>query len=270
MNRRAFLGATAAGVVSAGGWVRYVEPTWFEVTWTRVSMPGIRRRRILHLSDFHTSDGLTAAELGKGMDAGLGQRPDLICLTGDFVSATTGFDRRGLEGLLRRAANAAPCYAVLGNHDGGAWLRRYTGDGSTAVLSDLIASTGVRLLHNQAVEEDGLTVIGVGDLWSGEFDPQSAFGGVSPSSPRLVLCHNPDAKQPLRRWQWDLMLSGHTHGGQGCIPGMTPSWTPVVDKRYFAGLYTWENRRLFITRGLGAPLHVRAFCRPEASILEVG
>jgi predicted MPP superfamily phosphohydrolase len=69
--------------------------------------------------------------------------------------------------------------------------------------------------------------------------------------------------------QWDIMLSGHTHGGQARIPGINPSWTPVQDKRFLAGLYSWEGRYLFITRGLGSPRHVRAFCRPEVSILEL-
>jgi hypothetical protein len=66
------------------------------------------------------------------------------------------------------------------------------------------------------------------------------------------------------------MLSGHTHGGQARVPVISRLWTPVHDKRYIAGLYTWDRRRLFITRGLGSPKHVRAFCRPEVSILEVG
>ena len=66
------------------------------------------------------------------------------------------------------------------------------------------------------------------------------------------------------------MLSGHTHGGQARIPGDTPPWLPVEDKRYVAGLYGWRDRQLFITRGLGSPHHMRVLCRPEVSILEIG
>jgi predicted MPP superfamily phosphohydrolase len=96
-----------------------------------------------------------------------------------------------------------------------------------------------------------LTLVGVGDLWSGEFDVQRAFERVAPDAAVLVLCHNPDGKQPLAAFSWQLMLSGHTHGGQGCIPGISPVWAPVSDKRFIAGLYGWEGRQLFITRGLG-------------------
>ena len=106
--------------------------------------------------------------------------------------------------------------------------------------------------------------------WSKEFDPARAFAHTDPTAPTLFLCHNPDAKYAVRAHPWNLMLSGHTHGGQARIPGLTPLWTPVWDKRFVAGLYTWDNRQLFITRGLGSPKHVRAFCRPEVSILDLG
>ena len=111
--------------------------------------------------------------------------------------------------------------------------------------------------------------MGLRDLWSGAFDADCAFETVDGSSPTVVLCHNPDGKKYFRERQWDLMLSGHTHGGQARIPGITPQWAPVSDKRFIAGLYAWENRHLFITRGLGSPKHVRAFCRPEVSIIDL-
>jgi uncharacterized protein len=107
-------------------------------------------------------------------------------------------------------------------------------------------------------------------LWSGEFDPDSAFQDAEPGKPTIVLCHNPDGKSAMRRVPWDLMLSGHTHGGQVCVPFVHPLWTPVRDKRYIAGLNQWEGRQLYITRGMGSPKHLRAGCRPEISILNLG
>ena len=270
MNRRSFLIAAAGAGGASLGWFRYVEPSWFELTRTRVSLAGVKPKRILHISDIHISDGMEADDLEIGLAAGLSQRPDLICFTGDFVSTTSGFDGTGLGRMLRRAADTAPAYAVLGNHDGGAWLARHGGSNSTDRLSELIRSTGVRLLHNAVAVEKDLTLIGVGDFWSGEFQPRHAFEKASASAATLVLCHNPDAKQSLSHLHWDLMLCGHTHGGQARIPGIIPPWAPVSDKRFIAGLYQWERRQIFITRGLGSPKHVRAFCRPEVSLLEIG
>jgi uncharacterized protein len=237
-----------------------IEPTWFELTRTPIVMPGVQPRRLLHISDIHISDGMTAGELAMGVEAGLAARPDLICLTGDFVTTTVAFDKTGLRRLLRRMAATAPTYAVLGNHDGRAR--------SAEMMRDLIGSAGIRVLHNESAAHHELTIVGVADFWSGEFDPARAFEDCCTARPTLVLCHNPDGKRTLRDYPWQLMLSGHTHGGQVCIPGVNPFWTPVWDKRFVAGLYHWENRQIFITRGIGSPKHVRAFCRPEVSLLE--
>jgi len=269
VTRRNLISALAPACL-APVWFSCGEPHWFEVSHTRISIPGVRPTRILHLADLHVSDGMTAADLEPGLRAGLDERPDLICITGDFVSNPAGFDRAGLLRLLRLAADTAPTYAVAGNHDGGAWLARRGGARSSQFMRELVATAGVHVLHNASVEFGDLTLAGVGDLWSGETDPDRAFTGVDPDSTTIALCHNPDGKAILKDYHWHLMLSGHTHGGQVRIPGITPLWAPVWDKRFVAGLYTWEQRHLFITRGLGSPKHVRAFCRPEVSVLEVG
>jgi predicted MPP superfamily phosphohydrolase len=270
MKRRTLLLSLFPATAAAYNRFHNIEPTWFQLTRTRIPFPIPRPKRLLHISDIHISDGMTAPDLSVGLEAGLAQRPDLICFTGDYVTNTTGFDRDGLQRLLRRAADTAPCYAVLGNHDGGAWLGHRRGSPSTRLMADLVSSTGVHLLHNQSAVEQGILLAGVGDLWSGDFDPARAFAAVPPGAPTIVLCHNPDGKTALRPWPWHLMLSGHTHGGQANVPLVSPLWTPVSDKRYIAGVYTWDRRRLFITRGLGSPRHVRAFCRPEVSLLHLG
>ena len=236
----------------------------------RIALRGIRPKRILHLADIHISDGMTADQLEVGVEAGLASRPDLICVTGDFISTTSGFDRPGLLRLLRRLTSAAPVFGVLGNHDGGDWLARYGGSRSTQMIRDIVSSAGVRLLHNESAVFDDLAFVGVGDYWSGEFQPDLAFAKAPATAATILLCHNPDAKTSVAGQRWNLMLSGHTHGGQVCIPGINPLWTPVRDKRFVAGLYIWEGRQLYITRGLGSPKHIRAFCRPEVSVLEIG
>ena len=269
VKRRLFLSALGAGMPT-GAWAKYVEPHRFEVTRNRIILPGIRPKRILQIADIHISDGMAADELDVGVVAGLASRPDLICLTGDFVSTTVGFDRPGLLRLLRRLSGAAPAFAVLGNHDGGNWLARCGGSLSTQMIRETVASAGIRVLHNESAVFDDLALVGVGDYWSGEFYPNRAFAQVPASAATILLCHNPDAKQSLADLRWDLMLCGHTHGGQVCIPGINPVWTPVWDKRFVAGLYAWKGRQIFITRGLGSPKRIRAFCRPEVSVLEIG
>jgi predicted MPP superfamily phosphohydrolase len=268
VKRRVFL-STLATATSGAVWAHYVEPQWFELTRTEVRIPGIRPMRLLHIADIHMSDGMPAADLERGLTMGLNERPDLICLTGDFVSTTRGFEAAALRRMLRRAADTAPVLAVLGNHDGGRWLARFGGDASVNKISDLVESAGVTLLHNRSIRTHGVTFVGLADLWSGGFDAHAAFAGVDQAEPTVVLCHNPDGKDELQDLRWNVMLSGHTHGGQARVPGLRPEWAPVADKRFVSGLYSWNGRQLFITRGLGSPKHVRAFCRPEVSLLEI-
>jgi len=271
MKRRTLLLSLLPATAAAYDRFHNIEPDWFQLTRTRIPLSLPRPKRILHISDLHVSDGMTADALSIGLEAGLAQHPDFICFTGDYVTSTHGFDRDGLQRLLRRAADTAPCYAVLGNHDGGNWLgRRRRSHTPTRLMQDLIAEAGVRLLHNRCATEQGVVLAGVGDIWSGEFDPATAFKDAPAGAPTIVLCHNPDGKRDLYRWRWHLMLSGHTHGGQARVPVVSRLWTPVHDKRFIAGHYRWRDRRLFITRGLGSPKHVRAFCRPEVSMLTVG
>ena len=266
MYRRRLL-SIAATSVAFPAWFRYAEPRWFELTHTRISIRIPRPVRLLHLADFHISDGMTAEELEAGLQLGLGQRPDLICLTGDFISTTVAFDRHGLKRLVRLATDAAPTFAVLGNHDGGAWLARQGGSASHRLVGDLVQSAGAKLLHNASASFAGLNLVGLGDLWSGQIFPAAAF--ASAPEPSIVLAHNPDTKDMLSNFSWQLMLSGHTHGGQARIPGVTPAWAPVADKRFISGLHRWEGRQLFITRGIGSPKRIRAFCRPEVSVLDL-
>ncbi|MBL8229854.1 MAG: phosphodiesterase YaeI [Bryobacterales bacterium] len=268
MTRRLLVSSLGAAGLG-GAWVRYLEPHWFELTHTQVRLAGVRHTRILHIADIHTSDGMAAEDLERGLKMGLAQRPDVICLTGDFVSSTTGFDEPGLRRMLRRIADTAPAFAVLGNHDGGRWLARFGGEPSIHKLSDLVQSAGVHLLHNRSARFGSMRLVGLADLWAGGFDPHAAFAGVDPAERAIVLCHNPDGKDRLRAMPWTLMLSGHTHGGQARVPGIRPDWAPVSDKRFVSGLHAWDERQLFITRGLGSPKHVRALCRPEVSILEI-
>jgi predicted MPP superfamily phosphohydrolase len=139
-TRRALLGLTAT-VAASAVWATSVEPEWHEVTVTPIL--GLPALRILHFSDLHCSDGLPASALLRALEMGLEHRPDVICLTGDYVSTTHGFDETGLRGIFRRAAQAAPTYAVLGNHDGGYWLNaRFGGSPTSAGMRQILGRTG--------------------------------------------------------------------------------------------------------------------------------
>src|SRR5262249_37650628 len=101
----------------------------------------------------------------------------------------------------------------------------------------------------------------------GEIDASCAFAGVTESDNVILLSHNPDSKDALDSFPWELMLSGHTHGGQVVFPLLGPVFAPVADKRYVEGLKPWQDRQLHVTRGIGSIRGIRFLCRPEVSML---
>jgi predicted MPP superfamily phosphohydrolase len=277
MKRRQFL---LGGMVLAGAGLAYgfgAEPRWLETRIAQVPLPRPLRSpvRILHLSDFHRSSLVALSFLERAVRMGLDQGPEMICLTGDFVTAGDTPALDGYVEVLGRLSARAPTYAVYGNHDGGRWSRSRGGDATVERVARLLDGAGVTILDNASasIETSGgpLRLIGVADLWSGRFDPGVAFAAVARDEaiPTVLLAHNPDTKDRVGDRAWDLMLSGHTHGGQVVIPFIGPPFVPVHDRRFIAGLNPWGRRWIYTTRGVGNLYGIRINCRPEVTILEL-
>jgi len=267
------MGAVGVGS-TAIGYPCFCEPRWLEVTERQVRLarvPVRRSLRLLHLSDLHASFVVPLSLIQNAITLGLNQPPDLICLTGDFITFRHDFDSGEYVRALRRLSAVAPTFAVLGNHDGGNWARYRRGNPDHTFVERMLEESGVRLLHNRServtVRDEQLTLVGVGDLWSHEIDGHKAFASVRGAEAVILLSHNPDSKDKLDSFPWDLMLSGHTHGGQVIVPMEGVRYAPVVDKRYVAGLKPWGSRQIHVTRGVGNVGGVRFRCRPEVSSL---
>ena len=280
LTRRKFLAGLAvlgAGGAVTAGYARWIEPNQLEVTTRLVPLEPVKARpllRVLHLSDFHASRVVPLELIARSIALGLAQKPDLILLTGDFI--TTTYDRfADYAQLLARLPAAAPTFACPGNHDGGPWARLAGGYGSLEPVVTLLKDAGIRCLENDwlalTVSGRPVQLVGVGDFWSGACAPDSVFPRLPAraDATRIVLNHNPDAKELFRRHDWDLMLCGHTHGGQLRLPLLGTPFAPVRDKRYVEGLHFWADRWLHITRGVGNLHGVRFNCPPEVSVLDL-
>jgi predicted MPP superfamily phosphohydrolase len=253
----------------------YVEPRWLDLTRRSVLLQTRAGGaiRILHLSDLHVSLLSPLSTTQRAITMGLAEKPDLICVTGDFITHRQDFHAGEYAKALRRLSQAAPTYAVLGNHDGGGWASRHLGNSDHRTVDRILEEAGIELLHNRSAAPEvrgaKINLVGVGDLWSDEIDGRRAFADARRGLPTVLLAHNPDSKDELRRHEWDLMLSGHTHGGQIIIGYDGSRYAPVEDKRYVAGLKPWGTRQIHVTRGVGNIAGVRFRCRPEASVLTV-
>ena len=200
--------------MAASAYAAYFEPRNLELTSNTLTCGlGARKPvRILHLTDFHASHFVSLGMIEQAIHLGLAQKPELICITGDFITFQTGFDESHYVALLRRLSMAAPTFAVLGNHDGNRWAVKHGRFADHSVVERMLVKSRISPLHNRAerIRMNGseFSLIGVGDLWSEEIDAEAAFQDVDPTRPTILLAHNPDSKDVLTAYPWNVMLSG--------------------------------------------------------------
>ena len=285
IGRRAWFAkslALLAPPALAAVYSRY-ESNWLEVTRTPIGLADIpqgRKIKILHLSDLHLSETVSAEDIEEAFKEGLRESPHACMITGDFITDQPSAEKmQRLQNCLSRYAKQLPVFACLGNHDGGTWAADNGGFSTSENVSLMLRNAKVRLLHNQRVSvmlnRTPVTISGVGDLWSRECLPMKCLSKKVPTPStrsllNLVLCHNPDAKELLRPFDWDLLLCGHTHGGQLRIPFTKYApLAPVKDLSMTEGLHSYDERSIYVTRGVGSLYGLRLNCRPEASLLEL-
>ena len=224
------------------------------------TLPGAGTFRIAFFSDVHSNPELFEQAVALITEA----RPDLILFGGDLVTAEERFRRTrwAVEGF-RKLVSAAPCYAIPGNHD-------YE---KLDQVERVFATAGVRLLRNETQDWTApsgavIRLVGLGDYNEGDEAPARCMKArAEESTPVLLLSHDPESRWLLQHYDWDIMLSGHTHGGQIGNPftGKGISFRSSMP----AGLFSFgNNRRVFVTRGVGAILNMRFFCPPEVNIIE--
>jgi predicted MPP superfamily phosphohydrolase len=204
--------------------------------------------RIAQLSDIHVGHLTPASHIRAAIEAANASNPDLIVLTGDYVC----WRRAEVEMAAHQLAGlrAPRVLAVLGNHDYFVW-----GAGVRAALE----RNGYEVLRNQttvaSVRGAPLPIVGVDDPVTRHDDLDAAFAGAPADLARVVLCHAPDRGPDLARRGADLVLSGHTHGGQIYIKGITDRIMKRVGLRYRRGFYDLgkepRSTRLYVTPGVG-------------------
>jgi predicted MPP superfamily phosphohydrolase len=189
----------------------------------------------------------------------------VVC-TGDYVHERAGTNQiDAVWPLLSTLKAPLGVYSVLGNHDH--WA-------DTGRSQQWLSETNQDLRHKtRVIEKNGerLWVAGAGDLWEDHRNLDEILSGIPDSDCRIVLAHNPDTADTEFSGRIDLMISGHTHGGQVAIPFIGPPILPVRNKTYSSGLKTSpRGTRIFISKGIGWAIYpVRVNCAPEIAVLEL-
>jgi predicted MPP superfamily phosphohydrolase len=219
--------------------------------------------RVVQLSDIHHSPFTSRQQIERAVATATRLQPDIIALTGDYISKERQYAAPCAE-LLGRLRARHGIYAVLGNHDH--WT-------DAALITDLFRAEGITVLVNQGMrfEKNGASfwLAGVDDTMVGLEDLPLALAGSREEEMKLVLAHNPIILRRAARVGVDLVLSGHTHGGQVNLrPEKSASGRPR--RRLLKGLARQGDTQIYVTRGLGTVvLPVRFGCPPEVSLLEL-
>jgi predicted MPP superfamily phosphohydrolase len=251
------------------GYGYLIEPTWPEVTRHPVCLPGFSGQwRIVQLSDLHL-DGREAFEQ-EVLDAVEGEQPDLVFLTGDYLNSPAHAD--DLARFLRRLVGLTGVqrlFAVGGNFEMDGTASEVFADAGLAFLNGVV----VTVTHKGAAVQ----VAGIG--WHGHHMAEQRLRDLAsqldPTIPAILLYHMPDLAESPGIDAFDLVVCGHTHGGQVRLPLYGALITMSrYGKRYEAGMVPLQGKtRMYVSRGVGleprpAP-QVRFLCRPEIAVFEL-
>lgn len=263
LTRRSFLRGFAVGAMGSVGVSGYAEQAAYDlrVEHRSLSLPkwDADGYRIAVLADVHVNFPLAMERARKAVDLALEERPDLLVMVGDFVNSGAPETLGNVGKAFERVHSAeCPCLAVLGNHDYWVW--------DPQDVADTVTSAGWTLLRNEAVKLDGVTVAGLDDALMGHSDPSFIDEGAYSRS-LIALLHEPDFVTIVPK-KVSLQLSGHSHGGQMCLPLGLPVHLPRGGRDYVQGFFPNAPVPLYVTRGVGTTgLDFRTFCPPEVSIL---
>jgi len=227
--------------------------------------------RVAQLSDFHYDEDFSVIPLRKAVDAVNRLQPDLIVLTGDFVTNPFLGSRRKQAAsmidpcaqLLAKLKASGGLYACLGNHDASTDPQR---------IFDTLQRHSIKVLrnHSEPLEKNGkrLWIAGVDDVINGAPDMDVTLQDIPADETVVLMAHEPDYATHVSKYAVDLQLSGHSHGGQVRIPFIGAPILPELGVKYPKGLYRLGNLALYTNVGIGTVnLPVRFDCPPEITLI---
>lgn len=252
-----------------------VEPTWLEVNRLRLSLETHTASpfKVVQISDIHYHGRTPLAYMQHCVQSANAEKAQIIALTGDYIHAGGRHVQRVAE-ILGGLKAQLGVFAVLGNHDHA--IRASWGPRLRRKLNERVAGAltehGIRVLHNELVllehEGQNFQISGVDDLWSRRCLPEVALAHLDPGLPHIMLAHHPLTIHLVEGKRCDLMLSGHTHGGQIHSERFGSVTLSKKMKQYAAGMYTFGSQRLYVNKGVGYGWRIRYNRRPEIAVFE--
>ncbi|GEO25020.1 putative metallophosphoesterase YkoQ [Alicyclobacillus acidoterrestris] len=240
-------------------YLTFVLPTqWLKIE--RIRLPLHAGLKIIQISDLHVErNRIRPEKIRRVIEA---ERPDFLCLTGDFLDKPTSFML--LTPFLKMIqSTSVPAYAVLGNHD--YKLER------PEELIRLLEAFGIRVLVNEAAELQEVYLVGVDDFDSQHSDVDASFQFVTPRKPVIVMTHDPTITLFMER-RYDYLFAGHLHGKQFNLPFFfkVKDMGPLARSGVYKGLHTMPHGMLYISKGVGqSGYNFRFLVRSEITVHEL-
>jgi uncharacterized protein len=251
-----------------GAYATFIERYWIRTQHLRIPVVRLPKSfsqfRIALISDIHLGFYFSTKNLDSVVNKINQLTPDMICFTGDLLDSDSCIAAMSPAiPVLKKLTAQYGKFAILGNHDHRAGVQH--------VVSGLEQS-GFRVLINQNVciqkEEDDLVIVGLDDIAEGKPDLDRACEDIPADACTVLLVHEPDVADRLKKRSIQLQLSGHSHGGQVRIPFIGPIITTKLGRKYVSGLYHFDSFKLYTSRGIGTTgLPIRLFCRPEITCI---
>jgi len=220
--------------------------------------------KIVHLTDIHHSLFTPLEEVERVVHLANRLEPDIVALTGDYVTFSHAYIRPAARALGKLRARCG-VYAVLGNHD-------FQVDPDQ--ITQALRGHHIRVLRNAhhplRVENKTLWLVGVDDLWWNSDDLSGALRAVPAREPKILLCHNPLGIWEASSHEIDLVLSGHTHGGQVRLPGIRSWYRSKLGERFVEGWNQLHKTQIYVSRGIGkVVVPIRVSCPAEIAVLRL-
>ncbi len=263
-------------------WGSFIEPRLITVNKKSIQIKGLQDLTIAVIADFHVGPYKRAGYVRRIVDRVNALKPDLILLPGDFI-----YDRDSDASHVHPLKDLrAPLgvFAVLGNHDTGHMLDRtsdhfipYRTPDRNADVCATLTQLNVRVLHRDLIslhhQGQQFTLAGSDHRWMDTYDIDQLMNDANETLPLILLTHIPDVIEDEASLKAQLIVCGHTHGGQIRLP-FIGSLYPIPDelgRAYDQGIFTLKNgTQLAITHGIGETMaRARLFCPPEIMVLHI-
>jgi hypothetical protein len=263
MRRRNLVGLTSTIAEMAGQ--AFSETGAVEITRVPIAIANLPAAfdglRVIQLSDVHHSSFLSAERIAEIVDEVNALGGDVVVLTGDYVSYSPYYIAGAAEALGRLRAPMG-VYAVLGNHD--FW-------NNAEQMAGALERVGIAVLRNAHtrldLRGDAILFAGIDDLTVGAADLDRALRGADARFVRILLSHNPGIVRRAALRAVDLVLAGHTHGGQVHVPLIGAPSVYGYPRKLVSGLTEVGGTHIYVNRGLGTVIvPVRVGSAPEVTI----